>query len=36
MDPSLIHHDPLDVQMSDFSGLATFWGYISLTAPRLF
>jgi hypothetical protein len=36
MDPSLIHHDPLDVQMSDFSGLAAFGGYISPNAPRLF
>jgi hypothetical protein len=25
MDPSLIHHDLLDVQMSDFSGFCLFW-----------
>jgi hypothetical protein len=31
MDPSLIHHDPLDVQMLDFSGLATFWDDVSPT-----
>jgi hypothetical protein len=36
MDPSLIRHDLLDVQMSDFSGLATFLGYISPTALRFF
>jgi hypothetical protein len=36
MDPSLVYHDPLDVQMSDFSGLNNFWGFISPTAPRFF
>jgi hypothetical protein len=36
MKPSLIHHDLLDVQMSDFSGLDNFWRYISPTAPTFF